>query len=209
MTDHPVLVSRQPAVPIPRTEELDVELRRAKALSLAGDVLPRAYRDRPGAILLADQWARARGIDTLTAIQTVSFIDGRPVIDATMQRALAQRAGYRILVAEATNDRATVVVSDRNGEVLGRETFTMADARAAELSGKANWKKNPRNMLVARATTNAIRFHAPEVLIGLSVADVDDVEPIADPVVIMRPAPIEPEPIEAEIVGDTLPLGDS
>jgi hypothetical protein len=191
MTDHPVLVSRQPAVPIPRTEELDVELRRAKALSLAGDVLPRAYRDRPGAILLADQWARARGIDTLTAIQTVSFM-----------------AGYRILVAEATNDRATVVVSDRNGEVLGRETFSMADARAAELAGKANWKKSPRNMLVARATTNAIRFHAPEVLIGLSVADVDDVEPIADPVVTMRPAPVEPEPIEAEVVGDTLPLVD-
>jgi hypothetical protein len=128
------------------------------------------------------------------------------VIDATMQRALAQRAGYRVAVVEATNDRATVVVSDRNGEVLGRETFTMSDARAAELAGKANWKKNPRNMLVARATTNAIRFHAPEVLIGLSVADVDDVGPF-DPIGVERPAPVE-EIAEAEIV-DTLPLEES
>lgn len=209
MTDQPILRSRA-VVPVTPRESLDAELLRAKALAVAGDLLPRQYRDRPGALLLIDQWAQARNIDTLTAIQTVSFIDGKPIVDATMQRALAKRAGYRVRVVEATDRQATVVVTEGNEE-LGRETFTMADAQRMGLAGKDNWKKNPRNMLVARATTNAIRWHAPEVLAGIgSTADDDDdidVEPIpaTTPTAVTPTVEVEAEPeaiTDADIVDD-------
>jgi hypothetical protein len=209
MTDQPILRSRG-VVPVTPRESLDAELLRAKALAVAGDLLPRQYRDRPGALLLIDQWAKARDIDTLTAIQTVSFIDGKPIVDATMQRALAKRAGYRVRVIEATDRQATVVVTE-GGEELGRETFTMADATRMGLAQKDNWKKNPRNMLVARATTNAIRWHAPEVLAGIgSTADDDDIddfdlEPIPATTATAATPTVEPEPeviTDAEIVDD-------
>lgn len=201
MTDNTPILRSRTAAPVTVREELDAELLRAKALAQAGDVLPRAYRDRPGALLLVDQWAKARGIDTLTAIQTVSFIDGRPIVDATMQRALAKRAGYRVRVIEATDRQATVVVLEDGAEV-GRETFTMQDATRMGLAGKDNWKKNPRNMLVARATSNAIRWHAPEVLAGIGTEDEDDDVPfaqIAAPAEVVRQT--EPEPV-VEVVED-------
>ena len=202
----PVLVSRQatPAVPDPAPtggamELLEVELRRAQAIARAKDALPRSYRENPGAVLLADQWARSRGIDTLTAIQTVSFVDGRPVVDATMQRALAEKAGYEIRLADLSDQAATVIVL-RGGAELGRETFTIEEAKRQGLTGKQNWQKTPKNMLVARATTNAIRFFAPSVLVGLSADDdvTDPTEVLAAPAQIDGPGdrvpPTHPDP---------------
>jgi len=199
MTDNTPILRSRTAAPVTVREELDAELLRAKALAQAGDVLPRAYRDRPGALLLVDQWAKARGIDTLTAIQTVSFIDGKPIVDASMQRALAKRAGYRVRVIEATDRQATVVVLEGSDEI-GRETFTMQDATRMGLSGKDNWKKSPRNMLVARATSNAIRWHAPEVLAGIGTEDEDDDVPFAQ---IAAPAEVrQPDAESVEVVED-------
>jgi len=198
----PVLVSRQatPAVPDPAPtggamELLEVELRRAQAIARAKDALPRSYRENPGAVLLADQWARARGIDTLTAIQTVSFVDGRPVVDATMQRALAEKAGYEIRLADLSDQAATVIVL-RGGAELGRETFTIEEAKRQGLTGKQNWQKTPKNMLVARATTNAIRFFAPSVLVGLAADDdvTDPTEVLAAPAQIDGPGDPAPPP---------------
>lgn len=199
--NQPVLVSRQaaPATPaasdVPASaamELLEVELRRAQAIARAKEALPRSYRENPGAVLLADQWARARGIDTLTAIQSVAFVDGKPLVDATMQRALAERAGYEIRVLSPTDTEATVVVL-KAGVELGRETFTLDDAKRRGLAGKQNWQRTPRNMLVARATSNALRFYAPSVLLGLVLED-----DVMDPTEVLAPVTIdgpgEPDP---------------
>ena len=194
----PVLVSRHatPAVPDPQPsggamELLEVELRRAQAIARAKDALPRSYRENPGAVLLADQWARSRGIDTLTAIQSVSFVDGKPIVDAAMQRALAERAGYEVRVFPGDTE-ATVVIL-KGGAELGRETFTLEDAKRQGLTGKQTWQRTPRNMLVARATTNALKFHAPSVLLGLATED-----DVMDPTEVLAPVTIdgpgEPEP---------------
>lgn len=185
------LTSRQapnlPAVPTgSASDQLDVELRRATAIAKATEALPRAYRNQPGAILLADAWARERGLDTLTAIQSVAFIDGRPVVDATLQRALAERAGYTVAVVDVTAEAATVVIR-RGATELGRVTYTLDDAKAANLAGKQNWRTNPKAMLVAAATRTAIRWHAPSVLVG-----VFDADELVDPADVLTAVPSEP-----------------
>ena len=109
MTDQlPVLRSRTvPAVaPQPAIEAdavLSVELRKAHMIAKSGDAIPKSYRGNDGAILLAMDWAAKRGLDLITALQSVSFVNGRPVIDATMQRALARQAGYRVTVSDAAS----------------------------------------------------------------------------------------------------------
>lgn len=205
-----------PALAAPEASSFDVELQRATALARAGDVLPRAYRDRPGALLLVDQWARTRGIDTLTAIQTVAFIDGKPVVDAAMQRALAERAGYEVKVLAVTDEHAVVAIY-RGGAELGREVYTLDDAKRAGLAQRDNWKKNPRNMMVARASTNALKFYAPSVLLGLGLAEDETPEPLEQLVAQPDPQPevegedivdaevIEPEP---EVTVDPEPAED-
>lgn len=190
MSDLPVMRGKDTeTLPASLDASQDHVLRRASMIAQAGDALPRSYRGNPGAVLLAMEWARARDIDLLTAIQTVAFIDGKPVIDATMQRALARRAGYRVVVEHADISAARVAVFAHNGERLGDATFTMQDAERAGLTGKANWRQHPRAMLVARATTQALRWHAPEVMVGMLTAD-------EAAVIAGAPAPVD-EPLTA------------
>ena len=207
----PVLTSRQAqpptAAPVLSADAaaLDVAIRHAKVIATAGEALPRAYRDRPGAVLLVMEWAHARGVDALVATQNVSFVDGKPIIDATMQRALALRAGYQVRI-EPGDTEATAIV-ERDGAEVGRATYTLDDARTAGLLGKKNWQQNPKSMLVARATTQALRWHAPDVMVG--VFSEDDIE--TDPVVILEPttapepAPETDDVVEAEVVPEEPP----
>jgi hypothetical protein len=204
MTDSQVLVSTRATMPTAAGASLDVEFRKAQALAKAGNLLPSAYRNNPGAIILIQQWANARGIDTVTAIQTVSFIDGRPVVDATMQRAMAEREGVRVKVVSADREKATVEIH-RGDELMGSVTYTMDDARDAGLDRKQNWQKNPVDMLVARATTRGIRWHAPSVMLGTFTEDEAeqfDTTAALAPQVDDTPAveAAEPEIVDAEIV---------
>lgn len=182
-------------------------------IARAGDAVPKSYRQNPGAVLLALEWAAARDVDALSAIQTVSFVSGRPVIDSTMQRALAKRAGYRVVVKAASTDAATVEVHE-GGELLGSVTYTLDEAKAAGLLGKDNWRHHPKAMLVARATTQAMRWFAPEVMVGIEVADPDPIATLeSEPVETSEPrsAPAEAETVEAEVAetdaeGDAEPI---
>ena len=202
-----IMVSRQLA-PVEPTQtvamaQMDAEFRMAQAIARAGDMLPRNYRDKPGAVILVNQWAKAHGVDMLTAMQTVAFVQGRPVIDATMQRALAERAGYAIKIPDATRESATVEVW-KDGERVGSATYTWEDATTAKLVGKDNWKNNPEDMLVARATTRAIRRHAPSVMLGM--ADPDEAYD-ADPVAVLAPAQNSGE-VVAEVEPSADPVAD-
>lgn len=170
--------------------DLEGQFKIATAIANSADAVPRHYRRQPGAVLLALAWSQQHGLDILTTIQNVSFIDGKAVVDATMQRALAKSAGYLIGVTVGP-DYATVAL-EQNGTEVGVATYSMSDAERANLTGKTNWQRNPEDMLVARATARAVRRFAPDVLLGMVVAEEMDDEP-AD-VLDLVPPPAEPEP---------------
>lgn len=162
------MTDQLPAPWTPTSDDIAV----ANLYANATAALPESYRKNPGAILLAQEWGRRFGLDTLTVIQNVSFYEGKPIIDATMQRALAAHAGYRVSPLEHDEKSATVQVTViATGEVLGTSTYTIEDAATANLLNKNNWKNHPKNMLVARASTNAIRFYCPEVTAGVYTRD--------------------------------------
>lgn len=199
-----IMQSRQLATVDPPTMQtaamarMDAEFRMAQAIARAGaDMLPRAYRDKPGAVILVQQWANAHGVDILTAMQTVAFVQGRPVIDATMQRAMAERAGYDVEIIEADRTHAVVQVTPP-GKTPRTATYTWEDATTAKLTNKDNWKNNPEDMLVARATTRALKRHAPSVMLGF--VDPDDAgEP--DMVEVLTPTgPTAPTATPTEVV---------
>jgi hypothetical protein len=204
MSDHsPVLRSRQaPAVATPPPaigeEILSLELRKAHAIARAGDAIPKGYRGNDGAVLLALEWAQHHGMTLLQAMQSVSFVQGRPVVDATAQRALAERAGYLVVPTEITPSSCTVTVS-RDGQVIGSASYSIEDATRAKLIEKDNWRTAPEDMLVARATGRAVRRYAPSVLFGLSTIDELD-----DPLERQPPEPAPPEPDEPVELGQVI-----
>lgn len=201
MTDAmPVLRSRG-TVATPTREAHDVQMQRAAAIARATDMVPKSYRNNPGAVLLAMAWSESRDIDLVTTMQSVSFIQGKPFVSAEMQAAMAKRAGYRLVTEKVTDTSATVVILEGDAE-LGRETVTLEDAKRAGWTGD-NWKKFPRNMLLARARTNAIRFYAPDVLMGVHAeVERDDVIGTDDAVAVLEDAPDQQdtEVVEAEVV---------
>ena len=211
-----ILTTRQAAPPQVQQAGLDVEMAKANAIAKAGDLLPRTYRANPGAVLLAMDWADRVGLSVMDAIHGVAWVQGKPVIDATLLRALAIKAGYRVLVTEASRTTATAkVVLTTTGETLGTVTYTIEDAKTAGLAGKDTWKRNPEDMLVARATSRAVRRYCSDALVGggltedevesLDVAEVDQVQPAAvieaevieDAEIVEEAPPVAAEPPEA------------
>jgi hypothetical protein len=204
-----ILTTRQAAPPQVQQAGLDVEMAKATAIAKAGDLLPRTYRANPGAVLLAMDWADRVGLSVMDAIHGVAWVQGKPVIDATLLRALAIKAGYRVLVTDASRTSATAkVVLTTTGETLGSVTYSMEDAKTAGLAGKDNWKKNPEDMLVARATSRAVRRYCSDALVGggLTEDEVESLEVTAEVDQVQPAAVVEPEVIEdAEIVEEVAP----
>jgi hypothetical protein len=87
---------------------------------------------------------------------------------------------------------------DPSGEELGESSFSLEDAKRAGLAGD-NWRKYPRNMLYARAVSNAARWYAPEVLTGVYLPDEMEQTETPEP---MAP-PSQPEPPADQAIADT------
>ena len=94
----------------------------------------------------------------------------------------------------ATNEQATVETK-RVGEEPARYSFTLADAKIANLAGKANWQKYPSRMLLARAKAALARDQYPDLLLGMY--DPDELEESSPARVEMRAAPAATTPVEA------------
>jgi hypothetical protein len=110
----------------------------------------------------------------LWAAPELRMLKGKLYMSAALLRYLADRAGYRIRRADDADDTTctAIVVRKRTGEVVGRSTFTIDDAKRAGLVRQgSNWQSYPGRMLWARASTFAIRDYLPEIGIGLGAED--------------------------------------
>jgi hypothetical protein len=130
-------------------------------------ILPRHFHKQAANVFAVMMQARAANLPVFTALQHMNVIDGRVEESAELVRAMLLAAGYGYRVV-ATSDTAATVEVVRPGEEPQRVTFTMVEAVRMGLAGKDNWKKSPNAMLVARATTRAASWCAPEVTMGLA-----------------------------------------
>lgn len=179
------LVSRQAAVPThapaPAMGAFKPEnLQIAEAMARATDLLPKEYANKPGACLLAMDWAERNDVAILDVLANVSFVHGKPVIGARMQKKLAARVGYRTQKVAGDETYCTVAVYDPDGVELGQATYTIEMAQALNLTSRsAVWRADPAQMLFHRATTRALDHYGPG---ELSVLFSEEAPPEADPV---------------------------
>ncbi len=111
-------------------------------------------------------FGREMGIGPAAAMAGIDLIDGKPVPNAGLIAACIKRSeSYDFKVKELTPTRCTLTFEE-DGEVVGDSTFTIEDAQAARLAGKAVWQQYPRNMLFARALTNGARWYCAGVFGG-------------------------------------------
>jgi hypothetical protein len=110
---------------------------------------------------------RELGLDPMAALRSVDVIQGTPALRAIALRGVLQAAGHDIWIEEATNSRAVVAGQRKGSDHVQRITWTVDDAKSRNLAGKPNWRSQPRNMLIARATADVARLVAADALLGL------------------------------------------
>ena len=155
---------------------LEDAFRFANAIVASG-FAPRGM-EKPEAVLVAIQLGAELGLTPMAALQNTAVINGRPAIYGDAALALVRASGLlesfnEEEVGEAGKDSFGIkVTATRRDGSKGCETFTVADAKAAKLWGKAGpWTDYPRRMLKFRARGFVLRDVFGDVLKGLRTAE--------------------------------------
>lgn len=144
-------------------------------------LVPESYRNKPADIVVAVTLGHELGFQPLQSLQLINVISGKPSLGINALMALCRRHGgqYAVITAEENVNKECVVRVTR-GQEIWEEKFTMADAQSQGLTGKSNWTKMPRQMLFARALSQAIRRVFADVICGLySTEEMLDSQPEA------------------------------
>lgn len=170
-------------------QTIDEALRFADYLA-ESTIVPKDFAKNPGNILVAIQWGMELGLQPMQAMQNIAVINGRPALWGDAVIALVRSSPLCEYVYENTDGDVATCRVKRRGEEEQVRTFSMADAKAASLIGKAGpWTQYPKRMLQLRARAFALRDVFPDVLRGMPVAEEVMDTPVEREVNTSRPAP--------------------
>jgi len=112
---------------------------------------------------------RELGLPPMYSCAHIVIIQGKPTMSAEVMLAMIFKncPGTKIQYLEVTNDRCTIKASRPGGEP-STFSFSMADAKAAGLDTKENWRKYPRAMLRSRCISELARSLFPDCVAGVS-----------------------------------------
>src|SRR3954468_8139295 len=136
---------------------------------------------------------RELGIGPFAAVSDIHLVDGTPVVGSRILAALVRQSTiYDYKVVEWTNERCAIDFYRHGQKLEPTVTFTEEDAQRAELNqptraGKpSNHMKFPRNMKFARAMSNGVGLHCPDLTAGAPVYTPDELG-VDDPDVDVAP----------------------
>jgi hypothetical protein len=110
--------------------------------------------------------AQAEGYHPALAARDYHIIQGRPTLKAETMMARFQQQGGRVEWKTLTDEEVTATFSHPSGG-SATITWTIEQAKKANLTGKDNWKNYPRAMLRARVVSEGIRTVFPGVVLGV------------------------------------------
>lgn len=138
----------------------------ARAISNT-DFVPAALRNNIAGTTAAILYNREIGLPPMTGLQAVHVIKGKVGISAEMMRAQVFAAGHEIWFEE-TNTSFCVISGRRAGsDRVTTVKYSESDAKTAGLFSNDNYKKNPRRMYQARATSELCALIFPDVIRGM------------------------------------------
>jgi hypothetical protein len=106
---------------------------------------------------------REKGLSPFDSLAAVYLVNGRATFSANAMAGFVKRSGrYDYRIKKHTNEGCEIAFYEGTEE-LGVSSFSMQDAKAANLNGN-NWRFYPRNMLFARAMSNGVKWFCPDLL---------------------------------------------
>lgn len=100
------------------------------------------------------------GLEPFAALSELHVIQGKIVMSAGLLAKKVKQSGKYDYRVKEQSDKVCVVEFFQNAEKIGTSTFTLDDAKKAQVK---NLDKFPRNMLFARAMSNGVRWYCPDV----------------------------------------------
>ncbi|MEV8403573.1 hypothetical protein [Streptomyces niveus] len=140
------------------------------AQSLAKTQFAGAYRGKPDEIVAAILTGQELGLQPMTALKSIDVIQGQPALRAHAMRAIVQHQGHDIELVESTETRCVMRGRRKGSDTWQTVEWTIQRADKLGLLGKDQWKKQPKTMLIARATGELCRLIASDALHGLPYA---------------------------------------
>ncbi|MEV7654591.1 hypothetical protein AB0O39_10515 [Streptomyces anulatus] len=140
------------------------------AQSLANTSFAGAYRGKPDEITAAILTGQELGLQPMTALKSIDVIQGQPALRAHAMRAIVQHQGHDIELVESDDTHCVMRGRRKGAETWQAVTWDIPRAQRLGLLGKDQWKKQPKTMLVARATGELCRLIASDALHGLPYA---------------------------------------
>jgi hypothetical protein len=164
------------ASPTTPPREWAVMVQQAEFLAKS-DIIPKAFRFKPANIVAAALAGRAYNWDVMTAMLNGHVIEGRYGVSPEAQLGLIRQAGHSVTKADAVKGES-VTARGRRADTgdTAEVTWTMADAKAANLHNKDNWKHYPDAMLWARAVSALATQLFSDVTLGLARYTDEEIE---------------------------------
>lgn len=159
----------------PTESELEAWARDAIAISniaanIATTSLAGQYRGKPDEVTAVILAGHELGIQPMTSLKSIDVIQGQPALRAHAMRGLLQSKGHEIELVES-DDNHCIMRGRRKGATEWQTVvWDIARARLLGLLGKDQWKKQPKTMLINRATGEICRLIASDALHGMPYA---------------------------------------
>lgn len=159
----------------PTESELEAWARDAIAISniaanIATTSLAGQYRGKPDEVTAVILAGHELGIQPMTSLKSIDVIQGQPALRAHAMRGLLQSKGHEIELV-AADDNHCVMRGRRKGADAWQEVlWDIPRAQRLGLMGKDQWKKQPKTMLINRATGEICRLVASDALHGMPYA---------------------------------------
>lgn len=155
---------------VPQTLEQALELAKIIADS---SFAPKDYRGKPHDVLIAMQMGAEVGLKPMQAIQNIAVINGRPCLWGDALLAVVRVHKDFDWIQETDDGSKATCVIKREGSPEHTTTFSIDDAKKANLAGKAGpWTQSPKRMRQLRARAFCCRDTFPDALKGLDSAEV-------------------------------------
>lgn len=159
----------------PTESELEAWARDAIAISniaanIATTSLAGQYRGKPDEVTAVILAGHELGIQPMTSLKSIDVIQGQPALRAHAMRGLLQSKGHEIELIESDDNHCIMRGRRKGGEKWQEVVWDIPRARLLGLLNKDQWKKQPKTMLINRATGEICRLVASDALHGMPYA---------------------------------------
>ncbi|MGW2223879.1 hypothetical protein [Streptomyces formicae] len=164
------------AVPQPVNQPIESSLekwaREASAISgianaIAGTSLAGAYRGKRDEIVAVVLAGHELGLKPMTSLKSIDVIQGQPALRAHAMRGIVLQQGHEIELVESDDTHCVMQGRRKGAENWQQVVWDIPRAQRLGLLGKDQWKKQPKTMLIARATGELCRLIAADALHGM------------------------------------------